>query len=108
VGGRKEGLGRELVWEEPEQEAETVEQRKDGIECLEGKQDLQGYRDLFLKSSVQELAKPGLGVARWFVFQTKNPNLGKFWRVLQWKMVVYFIDTWSISWPFVIFYGHLV
>jgi hypothetical protein len=24
-------------------------------------------------------------------FQTKNPNLGKFGRVLQWKM-----DTWSI------------
>jgi hypothetical protein len=21
-------------------------------------------------------------------FQTKNPNLGKFWRVLQWKMFV--------------------
>jgi hypothetical protein len=31
-------------------------------------------------------------VARWHIFQTKNPNLGKFWRVLQWKM----------------FYGHLV
>jgi hypothetical protein len=29
-------------------------------------------------------------------FQTKNPNLGKFLRVLQWKMMVYFIDTWSI------------
>jgi hypothetical protein len=29
-------------------------------------------------------------------FQTKNPNLGKLWRVLQWKMMV------------CIFYGHLV
>jgi hypothetical protein len=29
-------------------------------------------------------------------FQTKNPNLGKFWRVLQWKMSVY------------VFYEHLV
>jgi hypothetical protein len=29
-------------------------------------------------------------------FQTKNPNLGKFWRVLQWKMLVH------------VFYGHLV
>jgi hypothetical protein len=29
-------------------------------------------------------------------FQTKNPNLGKFWRVLQWKMMVYFMVTWSI------------
>jgi hypothetical protein len=29
-------------------------------------------------------------------FQTKNPNLAKLWRVLQWKMMVYFMDTWSI------------
>jgi hypothetical protein len=41
-------------------------------------------------------------------FQTKNPNLGKFWRVLQWKMLVYFMDSWSILRSFVIFYGHLV
>jgi hypothetical protein len=41
-------------------------------------------------------------------FQTKNPNFGKLWRVLQWKMMVYFIDTRSISRSFVIFYGHLV
>jgi hypothetical protein len=40
--------------------------------------------------------------------QTKNPNLGKFWRVLQWKMLVYFKDTWSIVRSFVIFYRHLV
>jgi hypothetical protein len=30
-------------------------------------------------------------------FQTKNHNLRKFWRALDWK----------ILWPFVIFYGHL-
>jgi hypothetical protein len=41
-------------------------------------------------------------------FQAKNRNLGKFWRVLQWKMLVYFIDTWSILWSFVIFYRRLV
>jgi hypothetical protein len=41
-------------------------------------------------------------------FQTKNPNLGKFWRVLRWKMMVYFMDTRSILRSFVIFYGHLV
>jgi hypothetical protein len=41
-------------------------------------------------------------------FQTKNPNLGKFWRVLQSKMLVYFMDTWSILRSFVIFYRHLV
>jgi hypothetical protein len=36
-------------------------------------------------------------------FQTKNPNLGKFLRVLQWKMMVYFMDTLSILRSFVIF-----
>jgi hypothetical protein len=41
-------------------------------------------------------------------FQTKNPNLGKFWGVLQWKMLVYFMDNLSIFCSFVIFYGHLV
>jgi hypothetical protein len=35
-------------------------------------------------------------------FQNKNPNLGKFWRVLQWKMLVYFV------WPYGILCGHLV
>jgi hypothetical protein len=24
-------------------------------------------------------------------FQTKNPNLGKFWRALDWKMLIYFM-----------------
>jgi hypothetical protein len=41
-------------------------------------------------------------------FQTKNPNLGKFWRVLQWKILVYFKTVWSILLSFEIFYGHLV
>jgi hypothetical protein len=41
-------------------------------------------------------------------FQTKNPNLGKFWRGLQWKILVYFMAIWSILRPFDIFYGHLV
>jgi hypothetical protein len=37
-------------------------------------------------------------------FQTKNPNLGKFWGVLEWKMLVYFME----SWPRYIVYGQLV
>jgi hypothetical protein len=41
-------------------------------------------------------------------FQTKNPNLGKFWRVLQWKMMVYFMNTWSILWTLGIVRGNLV
>jgi hypothetical protein len=41
-------------------------------------------------------------------FQTNNSNLGKFFRVLQWKMLVYFMSIWSILWSFGLFYGHLV
>jgi hypothetical protein len=33
-------------------------------------------------------------------FQTKNQNLGKFWRALEWKMLVYFKVIWYILWPF--------
>jgi uncharacterized Tic20 family protein len=42
-------------------------------------------------------------------FQTKNPKLGKFWRVLQWKMLAYFMAIWSILLPFgTCICGHLV
>jgi hypothetical protein len=36
-------------------------------------------------------------------FQTKNPNLGKFRRFLQLKMLEYFIAIWYISRPLVYF-----
>jgi hypothetical protein len=29
-------------------------------------------------------------------FQTKNPDLGKFWRTLELKMLVYFMTVWNI------------
>jgi hypothetical protein len=41
-------------------------------------------------------------------FQTKNPNLDKFWRVLQWKMLEYLMAIWYIYRPFGIFYGSLI
>jgi hypothetical protein len=41
-------------------------------------------------------------------FQTKNPNLGKFWRVLVRKMLLYFMAICNIICPFGIFYDHLV
>jgi hypothetical protein len=41
-------------------------------------------------------------------FQAKNPKLGKFWSVLQRKMLVNFMAMWSILLPFGIFCGHLV
>jgi hypothetical protein len=36
-------------------------------------------------------------------FTTKNPYLGKFGRVLQWKMLVYFMDIRPILQPIGIF-----
>jgi hypothetical protein len=47
-------------------------------------------------------------VARWFLFQTKNPNLGKFWRALDGKMLIYFMAIWKLLQTFGIFYDHLV
>jgi hypothetical protein len=45
-------------------------------------------------------------------FQTKNPNLRKFWMVLQWKMCVNFMDTLKvfcfILWTFGIARSNLV
>jgi hypothetical protein len=37
-------------------------------------------------------------------FQTKNTNLGKFWRALEWKGLVYSLAVWYILWSF----GNLV
>jgi hypothetical protein len=40
-------------------------------------------------------------------FQAKNPNFGKIWRTLEWKMffifydhLEYFMVIWYNSWPF--------
>jgi hypothetical protein len=41
-------------------------------------------------------------------FQTKNPNLGKFWSALDWKMLKYFMANCNISWALGILYDHLV
>jgi hypothetical protein len=41
-------------------------------------------------------------------FQTKNPNWGKFWRVMDWKMLIYFMTIWNSLRTFGIFYDHLV
>jgi hypothetical protein len=44
------------------------------------------------------------------IFSMKNPNLGKFSRVLQWKTLVPFCQLvyFAAYWPFGIFCGHLV
>jgi hypothetical protein len=39
-------------------------------------------------------------VARWFVFKPKLPVLGKTWRALEWKMLLYFIYICNVIQPF--------
>jgi hypothetical protein len=41
-------------------------------------------------------------------FQNKNPNLGKFWSALDWKLLINFMAIWNILLRFATFYGHLV
>jgi hypothetical protein len=41
-------------------------------------------------------------------FQTKNPNLGKFWRVLLWTILAYLMTISFILRQLKIFYGHLI
>jgi hypothetical protein len=41
-------------------------------------------------------------------FQTKNPDLGKFWWALDWKILICFMAIWNILHTFKIFYDHLV
>jgi hypothetical protein len=33
-------------------------------------------------------------------FQTQTPNLGKFWRALEWKTLVFIMVMWIILRPF--------
>jgi hypothetical protein len=54
--------------------------------------------------SVRESAFQGCQMV---CFQTKNANLGKFFRALQWKMLVNFMDNWSILRLFGTSYGIL-
>jgi hypothetical protein len=41
-------------------------------------------------------------------FDTKNPNVGTFWRVLEYKIFVYVMKIWYILRLFGIFYWYLV
>jgi hypothetical protein len=69
-----------------------------------------GFAKIFMPEHFFKLTFPGKmqGCQMVYYFQTKNPNLGKSWRILQWKILVYFMAIWSIFCPFCIFYGTLV
>jgi hypothetical protein len=51
--------------------------------------------------SFREGAQASLQGCQMAYFQTKNSNLGKFWRSLQWTMLAYLMDIG-------LFYGHLI
>jgi hypothetical protein len=56
-------------------------------------QQIGRYRELRRQTLVRTVA--ATRVARWFIFRPKIPILGKFWRALEWKMLIH------------MFYAHL-
>jgi hypothetical protein len=58
------------------------------------------------KAPLPHVITSSSGVARWFLFKPQNPNLGKFWRLLDWKILMYFMAIWNILQTFWIFYRH--
>jgi hypothetical protein len=61
-----------------------------------------------LRSAFLIVAKTRYQGRQMVYFQTQNPNLGNFWRVLQWKTCVYFGDIWSNLQPSGLLHRHLV
>jgi hypothetical protein len=64
---------------------------------------------------LSEVGRVTSRVARTVCFQTKNPNLGKFWRAVDWKIfeisygdLGYLMEIWDILWRFGISYRDLV
>jgi hypothetical protein len=82
------------------------DRRRAALQSGSGKGGLGAVADRLLSAEGAEIVQiQGCQMA---YFETKNPNLGKFWMVLKWKMLVYFIAIWFIIRPFGIFCGHLV
>jgi hypothetical protein len=52
----------------------------------------------FVRLKSFQTSPPGLPDG---IFQTKNPNLGKFWKGLKWKMLGYFMASGNLLQPFV-------
>jgi hypothetical protein len=61
-----------------------------------------------IRSFSARFRMPGSGLPDGLFSNQNNPNLDKFRRVLQWKMLVYVAYICYILRPFGIFYGHLV
>jgi hypothetical protein len=68
--------------------------------------------NVYCRISVQEITWTNSGtnvrIARWRIFKPKILICVKFWRVLQWKMHVYFVAILYILGIFCIFLGYFV
>jgi hypothetical protein len=67
------------------------------IELPEAVSKVSNFFFLFPFSALLSFGGPPVcpRVARWYIhFHTKNPNLGIFWRAVEWKMFAYFTDCW--------------
>jgi hypothetical protein len=70
-----------------------------------------GTRIIFSKKSLAASVKSSAGLPDG-IFSNQNSNLGIFWTVLQWKIMVHFMTIWyilctfgiHILWPFGIFF----
>jgi hypothetical protein len=76
---------------------------------------IRGWQVVYLFSCLMLYVGPLNRGCQMIYFRTKNSNLDRFWRVLQWKIVyvmaiwyMYFTTIWYILWPIGIFYGPLV
>jgi hypothetical protein len=72
------------------------------LKCVKSDQQTHATKTFFAFPSTSRLHFRGQG-CQMVYFQTKNRSLGTFWRALQCKMLVYFMDIWSILGPFYIF-----
>jgi hypothetical protein len=61
----------------------------------------------YLAFSILDALPEGDRSCQMAYFQTKISNLGKFWMVVRWMILVYFVTIWSYLRPFGIFNGYL-
>jgi hypothetical protein len=76
----------------------STKQKSGGRDCFQAKENFAAalQNALAFLGQLQKVAATVLHrvrhkVARWYFFQTKNSIFGKFWRVFQWKVLVYFM-----------------
>jgi hypothetical protein len=76
------------------------------------------WKWLWVKSQGQDEPEAWKGLIRWEALDAGLPDglfsnqkktiLGKFWRALEWNMLIHFTAIWNIIQTFGLFYDHLV